>query len=876
MKQFEVKESDRLKKQIVELSKKYIKSLAHEKYITEKEVDENHRTALLLQNMLLRIEQLESQLHNVIINSTTKFAQMVTDIKALNHTIMTSLNNSTIKYKMECFVPADTAYPHCSKKVEWMKKNWKKDNKFKRNGVNGTICSFLHYLSNIEDHCPKTYKIQYKRIGVSTSYHEEHHDGVQPTDIIPKSSAGDEKCLQNTNDPAFPSCKAKIDWMRHFWRSDNIYASHGVDGSVCSIVQYLSEVEGWCPLLKGRKPLSKDCPIPKAAGYQHCGDKVAWMKKFWKSDSCYSNFGVNGTVCSMLVYLSEVERWCPLFPGHRYWDIRNGNITNKIFITPSLTQTRLQHLLTILQVGKERTKYDWMSGRITRLWPDWLQALDNLKKKVDLASYSKKKILIYIGLLADEENFKFGQQASKGGPLGELVQWSDVITSLFLLGHDITIVMNKLPNAKYGIKNMLKKSVSGLCPSGKKSQFDIIYTDYIGLAHMIRIFKNVNNIKCHLRIVDSFGTEAQFNTKIDASKNLYGYHGLNLKQYNTMFPHSPDNTFLGFVVENHVKPNEKIEKKKRIALVYGKHINMWQDHKKTAVLDIVQKYFEVHATVGGDIDTKFKIKYALPSYVHNHGVLKGNELQNLLKETTLFVGLGFPYEGPAPLEAIANGCFFLNAKLVPPLGRKNSQFFKQKPTERRLTSQHPYAERFIGSPYVYTVDINDPKAVEEALKDMDDKVSEPYLPYEFTFQGMMERLYMFTKHHDFCSSRLGDQSNVTWPPMSARMVFKGEKDEACDEVCSKHDLVCEPAFFPSLNDVSLLGHCDSSLGSASIIAPAVKVDTKNPGRKECISQTNALLYSCTAKSPSAERLCPCRSYVRGQTALCKGCLDGVK
>jgi len=35
----------------------------------------------------------------------------------------------------------------------------------------------------------------------------------------------------------------------------------------------------------------------------------------------------------------------------------------------------------------------------------------------------------------------------------------------------------------------------------------------------------------------------------------------------------------------------------------------------------------------------------------------------------LFVGLGFPYEGPAPLEAIANGCFFLNVKLDPPLGK---------------------------------------------------------------------------------------------------------------------------------------------------------------------------------------------------------------
>ena len=27
------------------------------------------------------------------------------------------------------------------------------------------------------------------------------------------------------------------------------------------------------------------------------------------------------------------------------------------------------------------------------------------------------------------------------------------------------------------------------------------------------------------------------------------------------------------------------------------------------------------------------------------------------------MGLGFPYEGPAPLEAIANGCFFINPKV---------------------------------------------------------------------------------------------------------------------------------------------------------------------------------------------------------------------
>ena len=30
----------------------------------------------------------------------------------------------------------------------------------------------------------------------------------------------------------------------------------------------------------------------------------------------------------------------------------------------------------------------------------------------------------------------------------------------------------------------------------------------------------------------------------------------------------------------------------------------------------------------------------------------------------LFIGLGFPFEGPGPLEAIANGAVFLNPKVI--------------------------------------------------------------------------------------------------------------------------------------------------------------------------------------------------------------------
>ena len=86
------------------------------------------------------------------------------------------------------------------------------------------------------------------------------------------------------------------------------------------------------------------------------------------------------------------------------------------------------------------------------------------------------------------------------------------------------------------------------------------------------------------------------------------------------------------------------------------------------------------------------------------------------QETKVFIGLGFPYEGPAPLEAIAKGCYFLNPVLNPPLNRDNSKFFKAKPTLRALTSQNPYTEEFIRDPHVFTVNIDNLESVKAVME----------------------------------------------------------------------------------------------------------------------------------------------------------------
>lgn len=44
-----------------------------------------------------------------------------------------------------------------------------------------------------------------------------------------------------------------------------------------------------------------------------------------------------------------------------------------------------------------------------------------------------------MGFLSREAGFKFGELSSAGGPLGELVQWSDLIAALYILGHNLMI-----------------------------------------------------------------------------------------------------------------------------------------------------------------------------------------------------------------------------------------------------------------------------------------------------------------------------------------------------------------------------------------------------------------------------------------------------
>ncbi|XP_056445152.1 alpha-1,6-mannosylglycoprotein 6-beta-N-acetylglucosaminyltransferase A [Gadus chalcogrammus] len=597
------------------------------------------------------------------------------------------------------------------------------------------------------------------------------------------------------------------------------------------------------------------CELPPMDGFPHCEGKVKWMKDMWRSDSCYNNYGVDGSTCSFFIYLSEVENWCPRLP----W--RTKTLAQEL---DRRGQTEVRTSFDELhRVMSRREEFRWMMLRIKRMAEPWLSAARSLASKQDLGKRHRKKILVHLGLLTKESGFKIAENAFSGGPLGELVQWSDLITTLYLLGHDVRISAS-LAELKEIMRRVMGNKSS--CPTQGDKVVELIYIDIVGLTQFKKTLgPSWVHYQCMLRVLDSFGTEPEFNhahyAQSKGHKTPWGKWNLNPQQFNTMFPHTPDNSFLGFVVEQHLNASDirHIDdiKRQNQSLVYGKVDNFWKDKKK--YLDLIHSYMEVHGTVHGTSTVH------LPSYVKNHGILSGRDLQFLLRESKLFLGLSFPYEGPAPLEAIANGCAFLNPKFTPPKSSKNADFFKGKPTMRELTSQHPYAEVYIGPPHVWTVDIEKPAEVEQAIRTILSQKIEPYLPYEFTCEGMLQRVNAFIENQDFCHGQ------VMWPPLSALQVKLAEPGHSCKQVCQEEQLICEPSFFQHLNkdkDLARFGvDCQTVESSADTLVPAYSEE-----RRHCIFQQDLLLFSCAGAHPSLRRVCPCRDYMKGQVALCQGCL----
>jgi alpha-1,3(6)-mannosylglycoprotein beta-1,6-N-acetyl-glucosaminyltransferase len=147
------------------------------------------------------------------------------------------------------------------------------------------------------------------------------------------------------------------------------------------------------------------------------------------------------------------------------------------------------------------------------------------------------------------------------------------------------------------------------------------------------------------------------------------------------------------------------------------------------------------------------------------------------------------------------------------------------------------------------------------------------MPYEFQAEGMLQRLSAYLAHQDFCAPQ-----PPPWPPESDVSFALGEAGASCKATCRAAGRICEPSYFPRLNSPAAMEQHGAAAGVScsadnkvlrveDIYFPAFNVDTG-----ECVLQSQPLLFSCVGESIEFRRLCPCRTFIPGQTALCKNCL----
>lgn len=100
----------------------------------------------------------------------------------------------------------------------------------------------------------------------------------------------------------------------------------------------------------------------------------------------------------------------------------------------------------------------------------------------------------------------------------------------------------------------------------------------------------------------------------------------------------------------------------------------------------------------------------------------------LLRRSKFMIGLGNPLLGPSAMDAISNGCVFINPIYRVPM------------RDGAFKSQHPYAVEHIGEPYVCSYPEQDQAALLNCVKKAQKENLTPFIPKDFTEEAYLARV----------------------------------------------------------------------------------------------------------------------------------------
>ena len=162
-----------------------------------------------------------------------------------------------------CGAPLGAAYPECQSRVDWMNANWASVSwtaEYVARGVDGSPCSIQTFLANYEGmYCPACRCSAVvpsvsptSNLSVSespTTASPTARPSARPTEATgaPTSTAAMPIQACGVYSEKKPECKSRLDWMLRNWNTtswSSDYVRLGVDGSFCSVQNYLANYEG--------------------------------------------------------------------------------------------------------------------------------------------------------------------------------------------------------------------------------------------------------------------------------------------------------------------------------------------------------------------------------------------------------------------------------------------------------------------------------------------------------------------------------------------------------------------------------------------------------------------------------------------------------
>lgn len=102
--------------------------------------------------------------------------------------------------------------------------------------------------------------------------------------------------------------------------------------------------------------------------------------------------------------------------------------------------------------------------------------------------------------------------------------------------------------------------------------------------------------------------------------------------------------------------------------------------------------------------------------------------KKLLQGSKFLLGLGDPILGPSAIDAMTAGCMYLNPRYKRDI--KGTMFY----------SQHPYAEKTIGSPYVCSFDVDNQQQLKECIDLALTTDLKPVIPPDFQEDAYLSRV----------------------------------------------------------------------------------------------------------------------------------------